>query len=338
MTVDTTTLKERFQNWMSGGAFSDEEASDFSGLPVRTLRELHKVGALTPLSSRPGRGNRRLWDRDAIVRAAQVAGVMTGGLSLPVSARVALAWTNSSSTKDAFSYAPDWESIHDATGQSSTPRRKDGRDVVSVWLTDEFAEGQVDVEGDAFLKIVDNEHLIAEVVDYDADILRRLRVDPGERQKRIRLGRLQEGGLSIVSTDYIHAQRALTQAQIAAFDLKVDGESVREILERFEIEGLEFLKGGGRYVDPEFLRLSPETDGRPWVRPSSPEEVQARVRQKAADEQALIDRILGTARSILSINMTLAERRTTRRALGLADGPRCGASEPPPSAPQGEQT
>jgi hypothetical protein len=323
---------------MSGGAYSDEDASNFSGLPVRTLRELHKVGALTPLSSRPGRGNRRLWDRHAIVRAAQVAAVMTGGLSLPVSARIALAWTNSASIKDAFSYAPDWDSIHDATGQSWTPRRKDGRDVVAVWLSEEFAEGQVDAEGDAFLKIIDNEHLIAEVVDYDADILRRLAEPPSERRKCIRLGRLQDGGLSIVSADYIHAQRALTPAQIAAFDQKVDGESVREILARFEIEGLEFLKGGGRYVDPEFLRLRRETEGRPWVRPSSPEELQARVRQDAADEQARIEIILGTAQSVLSINMTLAQRRATRRALALVDAPRCESSGPPSTEPQGEPT
>lgn len=319
MTPPAAPFEERFREWTAGGAYSDDEASDFSGLPVRTLRELHKVGALTPLSSRPGRGNRRLWDRHAIVRAAQVAGVMTGGMSLPVSARIALAWTNSASIKDAFSYAPDWESIHDTTGVSWAPRRNDGRDVVGVWLSDDFTDGQVDPEHDAFLKIIDNEHLIAEVVDYEEDMLRRLGQDPGERRKRIRLGRLEEGGLSIVSTDYIHAQRALTPAQIAVFDQKVDGESIRDILERFEIEGLDFLQGGGRYVDPEFLRLSREADKRPWVRPSSPDELRARVREDAAEEQATIDRILGTAQSVLSINMTLAQRRTTRRAMGLAD-------------------
>lgn len=307
----------RYDEWMDGGAYSDDQAAAASGLGVRALRELHQIGALTPLSSRPGRGNKRLWDRSAIIRAALTASVMMGSYSLPVAARIAIAWTNSYFIKDAFSYAPDWAAIKNLQSTQWAPEREEGDKIHLSWMSDDFAAGQVDPHHDAYLEIIDGEHLIARTINYERPLIQGF-VDPANGDRAIvRLGRIANGGSAIVAADYIDATRPLTPAQVALFDQVVDGESVRDILKRFDVEHLGFLKGGGRLVDPEFLGLSIEDRLGPKLPDETPQERRHRIDQAKADEERRTLQILATAKTVLSINMTLTQRLVMRRILGL---------------------
>jgi hypothetical protein len=245
---------------------------------------------------------------------------MLGGFSLPVAARLATAWANSISIKDAFYYVPSWSEIFEPDPRARAPAYHDGRLVHAAWLSDTFADGQVDEEADAYLQIIDGEHLVALVVEHDTfQVMRPDR--PGPERRPVRLGRLIDNGAAIVSVDYIDAQRPLTPAQLAVFDQIVDGESVRDILKRFDVEQLDFLEGGGRFTDPGFLGLRAEesSDTAPQAAETL-EERRARIAEARDAEALRLQHILNTACAVTSINMTLAERRATRRMLGLANG------------------
>lgn len=321
MEAPSLEIRDRYNAWIKGGSYTDEQVSDFSGLPVRSLRELHQLGALTPLSSRPGRGNKRLWDRAAIVRAALTSTVMLGGYSLPVAARIAQAWANSHNTKDAFSYASDWQAIFDTAGKKWAASRENGRKVLATWLSEEYSGGAIDPECDAYLDIVDGEHLIARIIDYDSDIIAEMKLCDIDEEKRkiLRIGRLVENGSSIVVSDYIFADKPLTPGQVAVFDQVIDGESVLDILKRFGVENLGFLDGGGRYVDPEFLKLKDEEKKDETIdyKSESISDRQYRITEERNIEKEYTRSIINTARTTLSINMTLSQRFAMRKALGL---------------------
>ncbi|GEM_PF-3235963 len=335
MTDRSDAPQTLYTAWISrGSGYSDEQASTISGLPIRALRELHQLGALTPLTSRPGRGNKRLWDRWAIERAALTGAVMLGGYSLPVAARIATAWANSSSTKDALTHSPSWEDIHHDNPDRWVPLRANGEPVHLAWLSDAFAARQADPECDAFLDIIDGEHLIARTINYDAKMsLRDLKLKDGER-RTVRLGRLAEGGAALISADYIYAEKPLTAGQIALFDQVVDGESIRDILERFCVEGLSFLNGGQNFVDPDFMRMSEEPRDVSFLQDATWQDRERRLKEIKATEMARTNSILESARTVLSINMTQALRLALRRAIGLSNGePNPGlASQPLPGA------
>lgn len=319
MNAHGSDIGTRYDEWMQGGAYTDEEASLISGLQVRAMRELHQLGALTPLSSRPGRGNKRLWDRHGIIKATLTAAVMVGGYSLPISARIATAWTNSYFIKDAFSYAPDWAALQGRPSQKWAAERHDGRKVIEVWLSDEFAGGEIDLESDAYLEVIDGEHLIARTVNYDRPLLVGISEGGDPERAIVRLGRLVDGGASLVGADFIDAERPLTPAQLAVFDQVIDGESVRDILRRFDVENLSFLEGGGRLVDPGFLGLKEEA--RPAGNPGeTKDERLQRIESAKRAEETRTRQILLTARTVLSINMTLAQRLALRRMLKLSNG------------------
>ena len=326
MTDRSDAPENLYRAWISrGSGYSDEQASTISGVHVRALRELHQLGALTPLTSRPGRGNKRLWDRWAIERAALTGAVMLGGYSLPVAARIATAWCNSSSAKDALMHSPSWEDIHQDSPDRWAPLRASGEPVHLAWLSDAFAAGQADPECDAFLDIVDGEHLIARIIDYDVKVsLRDLKLKDGER-RTVRLGRLAEGGAALISADFIYAEKPLTAGQIALFDQVVDGESIRDILERFGVEGLSFLNGGQNFVDPDFMRMSEEPRDVSFFQGTTQQDRDRRLEEIKAAETARTQSILESARTVLSINMTQALRLALRSAMGLSNG------EPSPS-------
>lgn len=214
-------------------------------------------------------------------------------------------------------HSPSWEDIHHDSPDRWAPLRANGESVHLAWLSDAFATGQADPECDAFLDIIDGEHLIARIIDYDAKMSWRDRkLKDGER-RTVRLGRLAEGGAALISADYISAEKPLTAGQIALFDQVVDGESIRDILERFGVESLSFLDGGQNFVDPDFMRMSEEPRDVSLFQCATQQDRGRHLEEIKAAETARTQAILKSARTVLSINMTQALRLALRRAMGL---------------------
>jgi hypothetical protein len=71
------------------GLFTDEDVTDCTGLSVRGLRELIKIGAVRTITGRRGRGRVRLCDPITLKRAAVIAALNQAGFSLAMSGRIA---------------------------------------------------------------------------------------------------------------------------------------------------------------------------------------------------------------------------------------------------------
>jgi DNA-binding transcriptional MerR regulator len=336
MTQDLLTLKQRTADWLADKGFSDEQVAEYSGVSVRNLRELAQLGAINPLlTGASGRGAKRMWDRRTVMLAALIRAATEAGFSLPVAARIAHTWKKSVSSKDALEYgdAP-WELLDwSEDGRPVIPRddkrypgplRENGEPVVAAWLSDHFADGEVDPDHDARLDIINGEHLIAWSNDYSCQMkflgsMERPCKPFGHERECTRIARLKDGGAAIVGVDYIMTNRPITPAQRAAFDQVVDGESLIQILERNYVEQLHFLDGGSGYVDPDFLNVEDEPR-EPYEKPQSPAELRERVEASKLAERERVGQILRSARSTISINATLAQRLAVRRALGLSNG------------------
>jgi hypothetical protein len=69
--------------------FTDDDLTRCSGLSVRALRELIKIGAIRTVTERRGPGRVRLCDATVFKRAAVIAALNQAGFSLPVSGHIA---------------------------------------------------------------------------------------------------------------------------------------------------------------------------------------------------------------------------------------------------------
>ena len=75
--------------WYQENRFTDGDIVGSTGLTIRALRELLKVGAVRSVTERRGPGLTRLFDATTFKRAAIIAALNAAGFSLAMAGRIA---------------------------------------------------------------------------------------------------------------------------------------------------------------------------------------------------------------------------------------------------------
>lgn len=287
-------LKSAYERW-EAGEFSDEEASEISGLAVRSLRDLAKLGAIKTSGGGKGRGNRREWKRPAICKAAMTAAFQKAGLSLPMGARLAFHFWNlqPNHSYDPFLRFPDWERLEKPFDWE---KRTNGDHVIKAYLTDDYTRLRHDDDFDSYVYIVNNMYVMIQsaIVPYLQDFDEESKMAQKE-MFFVKLGRLSDNGNRFLTWHRPRRKRLFNDEERANWEtakakgIKI-GDFITTLPHRWDIEE-QFCDE----IDPDFLRYHLEAE---------------------VDEE-LSAYYFNNFSVKISINTTLSMRTAMRRAIGL---------------------
>jgi len=192
------------------GRFTDEDVTRCTGLSVRALRELIKIGAVRTITNRRGPGRVRVCDATTFKRTAVIAAINAAGLGLETAARIAYFLPFEEllyAICDPFTVL----FLHGAADDPETslpPRRKTP---TADWF-DPDTPAKVDPANDWYVGIYDGRFIAA---DYKV---------PGQPDESFIYGELRDDGTTFVSWLAFHERRPVFDGQLKDFVDKLNAK------------------------------------------------------------------------------------------------------------------
>jgi hypothetical protein len=185
------------------GRFTDEDVTRCTGLSVRALRELIKIGAVRTITDRRGPGRVRVCDATTFKRTAVIAALNAAGFSLAVAGRMAYLLPFEEllfAICDPFTVL----FLHGAADDTETgfpPRRK----TPTVDWFDPDLPAKVDPANDWFIEVYDGRYIVG---DYKVS---------GQPDEPVIYGDLRDDGTTFVSWLAFHDRRPVFDHRLKGF-------------------------------------------------------------------------------------------------------------------------